>query len=133
MRLKAERYEKLRKGEEAPSKESAIDVSRSETTSSLVASVYPRISTVLEGPVVAVDLGIFPADHSSWIPFFTQFDRKQEEEEGYDHWSDHASDVDESALVPDHLKHLPPQSEYTENDVSDANHLISARDHNVMW
>jgi hypothetical protein len=31
MRLKAERYEKLRKGEEAPSKESAIDVSPSNT------------------------------------------------------------------------------------------------------
>jgi hypothetical protein len=43
MRLKAERYEKLRKGEEAPSKESAIDVSRSETASSLVASVYSRM------------------------------------------------------------------------------------------
>lgn len=43
LRLKAERYEKLRKGEEAPSKESAIDVSRSETASSLVASVYSRM------------------------------------------------------------------------------------------
>lgn len=43
-----------------------------------------------------------------------QFDRKQEEEEGYDHWSDHESDVDESALVPDNLKHALPQ----ENDVS---------------
>jgi hypothetical protein len=31
MRLKAERYEKLRRGEEAPSKESAIDVSPSDT------------------------------------------------------------------------------------------------------
>jgi len=53
------------------------------------------------------------------MSIFTQFDRKQEEEEGYDHWSDHASDVDESALVPDHLKHLPPQPEYHDNDVSD--------------
>lgn len=75
---------------------------------------------MLEGPLVAVDLGIFPADHSSWMSVFTQFDRKQEEEEGYDHWSDHASDVDESALVPDHLKHFPPQPEYHENDVSDS-------------
>jgi hypothetical protein len=31
MRLKAERYEKLRRGEEAPSKESAIDVSQGGT------------------------------------------------------------------------------------------------------
>jgi hypothetical protein len=53
------------------------------------------------------------------MSIFTQFDRKQEEEEGYDHWSDHASDVDESSLVPDHLKHFPPQPEYHEIDVSD--------------
>lgn len=74
---------------------------------------------MLEGRVVEVDLGIFPADNSSLISIFTQFDRKQEEEEGYDHWSDHASDVDESALVPDQLKHFPPQPECHENDVSD--------------
>jgi len=43
-----------------------------------------------------------------------QFDRKLEEEEGYSHWSDHSSDVDESALVPDHLKYDIP----LEDDVS---------------
>ena len=54
-----------------------------------------------------------------------QFDRKQEEEEGYDHWSDHESDVDESALVPDNLKHALPQ----ENDVSRS--LLSRSNLNV--
>jgi hypothetical protein len=51
---------------------------------------------------------------SSRLIVSDQFDRKLEEEEGYSHWSDHSSDVDESALVPDHLKYDKP----LEDDVS---------------
>jgi hypothetical protein len=66
-----------------------------------------------------------------------QFDRKFQEEVGYDHWSDHDSDVDESAQVPEDLRSGPSTTQRKENDVRscisipfvpDAQRLLPNRD-----